>query len=318
MRILVLGGTQFLGRHVVDAALARGHEVTLFNRGQTRPELFPDAERLRGDRDGDLSALGGRVFDAVVDTSGYVPRIVGRTLDALRRRGSLHVRVLDLRLRRSLDAADGVVAGARARGADRGVARGLRRAQGATARDVVLRALPGRVHPAARADRRPVGSDRTVHVLAARIADGGQVLAPAPPDAAAQVIDARDLAAWIVRAAETRARRHLQRGRPADDAGGAVRDVRRRRRRRRRSSCGSTATSSPRTRSVSGWSCRSGCTRPSTAGCSRSTRRRPSRPGSRRARSPRRSRDTLAWVQAGDAPADTPGRARTREGTPGA
>src|SRR4051812_34009720 len=83
MRILILGGTQFLGRHVVDAALERGHDVTLFNRGQTRPELFPDVERLRGDRDGDLSALDGRAFDAVVDTSGYVPRIVGRTLEAL-------------------------------------------------------------------------------------------------------------------------------------------------------------------------------------------------------------------------------------------
>ena len=78
MRMLVLGGTQFLGRHVVDAALERGHEVTLFNRGQTRPELFTEVEKLRGDRDGNLDALRGRSFDAVVDTSGYVPRIVQR------------------------------------------------------------------------------------------------------------------------------------------------------------------------------------------------------------------------------------------------
>src|SRR6266849_6332084 len=83
MRILVLGGTQFLGRHAVDAALAHGHQVTLFNRGQTRPDLFPDVEKLRGDRDGDLNALAGRDFDAVVDTSGYVPRLVAQTLDAL-------------------------------------------------------------------------------------------------------------------------------------------------------------------------------------------------------------------------------------------
>jgi 2'-hydroxyisoflavone reductase len=83
MRILVLGGTRFLGRHVVGSALERGHDVTLFNRGRTRPELFPDIERLRGDRDGDLSALDGLAFDAVVDTSGYVPRIVARTIDAL-------------------------------------------------------------------------------------------------------------------------------------------------------------------------------------------------------------------------------------------
>src|SRR6266700_7445087 len=83
MRILVLGGTQFVGRQVVDAALERGHDVTLFNRGQTRPELFSGVEKLRGDRDGDLAALEGRAFDAVVDTSGYVPRIVRMTLDAL-------------------------------------------------------------------------------------------------------------------------------------------------------------------------------------------------------------------------------------------
>src|SRR4051812_19410754 len=83
MRILILGGTQFLGRHTVDVALERGHAVTLFNRGQTRPELFPDVEKLRGDRDGDLAALAGRDFDAVIDTSGYIPRIVGATIDAL-------------------------------------------------------------------------------------------------------------------------------------------------------------------------------------------------------------------------------------------
>src|SRR5258705_12695253 len=83
MRILILGGTQFLGRHTVDVALARGHQVTLFNRGQTRPDLFPDVEKLRGDRDGDLTAIAGRDFDAVVDTSGYVPRLVTQTLNAL-------------------------------------------------------------------------------------------------------------------------------------------------------------------------------------------------------------------------------------------
>src|SRR5919202_4857714 len=83
MRILILGGTQFLGRHVVEHALERDHEVTLFNRGRTHPELFPEVERLRGDRDGDLGALRGRDFDAVVDTSGYVPRVVRQTIDAL-------------------------------------------------------------------------------------------------------------------------------------------------------------------------------------------------------------------------------------------
>ena len=77
MRLLVLGGTLFLGRHVVEAALARGHDVTLFNRGRTNPALFPEAEHLRGDRDGDLTALAGRDWDAVVDPSGYTRRFLG-------------------------------------------------------------------------------------------------------------------------------------------------------------------------------------------------------------------------------------------------
>jgi len=76
MRILLLGGTRFLGRHLEKAALAAGHELTLLNRGQSGPGLFPGAEQLRGDRDADLAALEGRRWDAVVDTFGYVPRIV--------------------------------------------------------------------------------------------------------------------------------------------------------------------------------------------------------------------------------------------------
>src|SRR3989441_11158998 len=73
MKLLVLGGTVFLGRHVVESALARGHSVTLFNRGRQNPDLFAKVEKLRGDRDGDLSALGGRRFDAVIDTTTYTP-----------------------------------------------------------------------------------------------------------------------------------------------------------------------------------------------------------------------------------------------------
>src|SRR5947207_11078817 len=78
MDLLVLGGTQFVGRHLVQAALDGGHRVTLFNRGRTNPELFPRAERLRGDRDGDLAALAGRRWDAVLDVNGYLPGQVRR------------------------------------------------------------------------------------------------------------------------------------------------------------------------------------------------------------------------------------------------
>ena len=84
MKLLLLGGTKFLGRATVEAALERGHEVTLFTRGETNPELFPEAEKLRGDRSEDLSPLAGRSWDAVVDTSGYLPGVVRASADALR------------------------------------------------------------------------------------------------------------------------------------------------------------------------------------------------------------------------------------------
>ena len=76
MQILVLGGTGFIGPHMVREALRRGHNVTLFNRGRTNSNLFPDLELIRGDRAGELAGLKGRRFDAVVDNSGYVPRYV--------------------------------------------------------------------------------------------------------------------------------------------------------------------------------------------------------------------------------------------------
>jgi nucleoside-diphosphate-sugar epimerase len=83
MRLLVLGGTKFLGRHVVEAALEAGHEVTLFNRGITAPDLFPEVELVPGDRDGGLEPLRGRSWEAAIDTSGYVPRVVRASAELL-------------------------------------------------------------------------------------------------------------------------------------------------------------------------------------------------------------------------------------------
>jgi 2'-hydroxyisoflavone reductase len=83
--ILIMGGTRFLGAHVAMAAAAQGHRVTLFTRGQTEPPISLNAERLRGDRrTGDFAALRGRRWDAVIDTSGYIPREVRGVADALR------------------------------------------------------------------------------------------------------------------------------------------------------------------------------------------------------------------------------------------
>src|SRR5581483_2321757 len=83
MKLLIIGGTGFLGRHLTESALARGHELTLFNRGEHNPQLFPQVEKLHGDRDGDLAILQGRRWDAVIDTCGYVRRVVRASAGAL-------------------------------------------------------------------------------------------------------------------------------------------------------------------------------------------------------------------------------------------
>jgi len=201
MRILVLGGTQFLGRHVVEHALAAGHDVTLFNRGQTRPELFPEAERVRGDRDGGLETLRGRSFDAVVDTSGYVPRIVRETIDALGDVGH-YTFVSSISVYADVSTPpdeSSPVAVLTEPTEEWREAYGELKAQ---CEDVVRERFPdafvvrpglivGPWDPTGRFTYWPV-----------RVADGGRVLAPSPAGAAAQVIDVRDLAAWIVRTAD--------------------------------------------------------------------------------------------------------------------
>ena len=92
MRILVLGGTSFVGRAIVDDALRTGAEVTLFGRGKTGTDLFGSLTRLIGDRDtGDYAALGAGSWDAVVDASGYVPRHVDQAMDALGERAGRYL-----------------------------------------------------------------------------------------------------------------------------------------------------------------------------------------------------------------------------------
>jgi 2'-hydroxyisoflavone reductase len=201
-KILVIGGTRFLGYFIAETAIERGHEVTLFNRGQSAPEAFPRAERIRGDRDVDVELLAGRQWDAVVDTSGYFPRIVGKSARLLA--GSVpHYTFVS-----SISAYEGPVTEGVGEDAP------LQTLEDPTVEEVRgdtyggLKALCEQVVQEAYGEGalivRPtliVGprdpTDRFGYWVR-RIAQGGEVLAPATPDRPVQLIDVRDLAGWIV------------------------------------------------------------------------------------------------------------------------
>jgi 2'-hydroxyisoflavone reductase len=209
MKLLILGGTVFLGRHLTEAALAAGHDVTLFNRGQHNADLYPDLEKLRGDRDGGLDVLKGRTWDAVVDTCGYVPRLVrdsashlADSVDHYTFISTLSVyrdfRVRGLREEASIGTLDDETV-EEVTGGSRGTYGPLK----ALCEQAAEAAMPGRVLCV-----RPgliVGpydpTDRFTY-WPVRVAQGGQVLAPPTPQAPVQFIDARDLAAWVMRMAE--------------------------------------------------------------------------------------------------------------------
>ena len=208
MKILVLGGTGFLGPHFVEAASARGHVLTLFNRGKTNPGLFPDIEQLHGDRKLDLSALQGREWDAVLDTSAYIPADVTRSAGLLAKSVGQYLIVSTVSVYARMDQPGADEDAELATLADPTVDKVSNETYGG------LKALSEKAAQAAMPDKvtvvRPgliVGpgdnSDRFTY-WPARFARGGEVLAPEGPQAPTQFIDARDLAAFLLRLLETR------------------------------------------------------------------------------------------------------------------
>lgn len=204
MKLLILGGTKFLGRHLVEAALKEGHDVTLFNRGLTEPGLLPDVERLRGDRGGDLESLKGRRWDAVVDTCGYVSSEARAAAQLLADSVEHYTFISSLSVyvdfsRPGLDESGAVKVLDEGKEEDAGDVQtyGARKALCERAAEEMM---PGRVLNA-RAGM-IVGPhdyiDRFPYWVL-RVARGGEVLAPAPPFRPVQLIDARDLAAWNLR-----------------------------------------------------------------------------------------------------------------------
>jgi len=204
VKLLLLGGPKFLGRAVIDAALASGHEVTLFNRGTTGADLYPELERIVGDRDGGLEGLRGREWDAVVDTSGYLPRIVGQSTGLLAEAVGHYVFVSSISAYASLaepvdegsPLAELSAPGSEDIATDYGALKALCERE-------VEAAFPGRsTHVRAGLIVGPHDPTGRFTYWPHRVARGGDVLVPGPAWRPVQFVDVRDLAAWMVVAAE--------------------------------------------------------------------------------------------------------------------
>jgi 2'-hydroxyisoflavone reductase len=211
MKILILGGTKFLGRYLVDSALARGHEVTLFNRGKTNPNLFPQIETIIGDREHEIAKLSGRVWDAVIDVAGYLPRIVRLSAEGLEANVSRYVYIS------SISAYDDSIF--RKIGIDESDPVG--KLQDESVEEITgetygpLKALCEKTVQQIYGERalivRPgliVGphdpTDRFTY-WPLRVARGGEVLAPEKPEVPVQIIDVRDLSDFIIKLVEAHA-----------------------------------------------------------------------------------------------------------------
>jgi 2'-hydroxyisoflavone reductase len=206
MKILVLGGTQFLGKTIVETAVAAGHDVSIFHRGRTNPGLFPELEHLIGDRDGGLDVLHGRTWDAVIDVSGYIPRLVRDSATLLAPNIGHYTFISTISVYEAAaqgplaeDAPLGTLADEtveEVNGQTYGPLKVLceKAAEEATnGRSLSVRAglLVGPEDYTDRFTYWPV-----------RIAKGGDILAPESPDVPTQFIDVRDIAAWVVQATE--------------------------------------------------------------------------------------------------------------------
>jgi 2'-hydroxyisoflavone reductase len=210
MKILVLGGTGYIGPHLVNHALERGHEVTLFNRGRTRPGLFPKAEQLVGDRNapGGHDALKGRQWDVVYDLPATNPQWVLGATAVLKGNATQYVYVSSTAAYKDFSRSfpdethpaqdpaplDGPDAANAPYGNKKVRCEQLVQAafgDGATIVRPGLIVGPGDL------------TDRFTY-WPVRIEKGGEILAPGKPDDPAQWIDARDLTEWMVRLGESR------------------------------------------------------------------------------------------------------------------
>ncbi len=208
MKLLVLGGTQFVGRHIVEAALSRRHKVTLFHRGRTNQGLFPQAMELIGDRDGGLDVLIGHTWDAVIDVNGYIPRLVS---DAARRvvgRADRYVFISTISVYADYGVPNQNEDSPLAPPPDptvEEIAKGTYGPLKVACEHAAEAAMPGRtliVRPGFIVG--PWDHTGRFPYWARRVSDGGEMLVPGDPSEPVQFIDARDLAAFVLRITEAK------------------------------------------------------------------------------------------------------------------
>ncbi|MBX3036708.1 MAG: SDR family oxidoreductase [Anaerolineales bacterium] len=201
MKILIIGGTRFLGRHLVNSARVRGHEVTLFNRGKTNPDLFRKVKTIKGDREKDLNQLEG-TWDAVIDTCGYVPRVVKLSANMLKLKTEKYVFISSISVyanfaKIGINESDPVAkledeSIEEITGETYGALKALceKEVQNILGIDSLI-IRPGLI----------VGphdpTDRFTYWVK-RVAQGGEILAPDKPEVLTQLIDVRDLADFIL------------------------------------------------------------------------------------------------------------------------
>ena len=213
-RILILGGTGYLGPATIEAALARGHEVSMFNRGRTRPGLFPNVEHLLGDRDPDkgegINALRNRKWDAVIDNSGYFPRQVGASAKLLAPNAGQYIFISSISVYE-----------------DNGPENQDESAKLATTPDPTVETMSDAVYGPLKALSEKAAFDafqgraaivRPGFIVGpddpsgrftywpVRVDRGGEVLAPGAPSDPLQTIDVRDLGAWLITLVEENTR----------------------------------------------------------------------------------------------------------------
>src|SRR6266508_1449280 len=209
MRILIIGGTRFLGRHLVEAALARRHEVTLFNRGKSNPDLFPQLETILGDREKDMDKLQERIWDTVIDVAGYVPRIVRLSAEVLEPNVSRYVFISSISVYEDFRKVSIDESYSLAKMPEEPVDENSPETYGA--RKVLCEQIVQETYGERSLIIRPgliVGphdpTDRFTY-WPVRVARGGDVLAPQNPEATTQIIDVRDLSEFTLKLIEENA-----------------------------------------------------------------------------------------------------------------